>query len=79
MQVRPKAIPLERNIENKMHWQRASGVFAQRMQTGALSSARASGQLSRSVDRQNGIDAASVAALIKAARKIIISARGALF
>jgi hypothetical protein len=57
----------------------ASGELVRRLRADVRSSAGAAGQLSRSVDSQNGIDAAAVAALLKEARRVIVVARGALF
>jgi len=48
-------------------------------QADVRSSAKIVGQLSRSVDNQNGVDTGAVVALLKEARRVIIAARGALF
>jgi hypothetical protein len=57
----------------------ASGRLARLEQAGVRSSARSAGQVSRSVDNQNGVDTGAVVALLKEARRVIIAARGALF
>ena len=60
-------------------WRGAAGGMARLVQADARSSAKSVGQVSRSVDNQNGVDAGAVAALLKEARRVIIAARGALF
>jgi hypothetical protein len=55
------------------------GKHAQSEQAVARSSAKIVGQLSRTVDVQNGIDTRAVAALLNEARRVIIAARAALF
>ena len=57
----------------------ASGRHARLEQADVRSSAKIVGQLSRSVDNQNGVDTGAVVALLKEARRVIIAAREALF
>ena len=60
-------------------WQGTSGLLARTKQADSRSIFKGGGQISRSVDSQNGVDTDAVAALLREARRVIIAARGALF